>query len=269
MSEESCENHPKEEKRVEVKYLENYGGAYISQIYSSGVQFSFLSDKNEQCHPLVFCKDFLQDAIMSQLNNQKINIYSFEFDPAKYPAICLGKLRMLIAQRKDPLFDERVSCMVDFINQVCQKLKLKKCSAKKASLPPKGYDHVYVLEGSGKWLNSPPMISMLSLFLRVGLAHKLGDDYQTTIDRVSSSQENGYGRQDYSQLSQAKKAIDGILQHGYRKFFYIDNKKNFPQIDTGTMHNSCGLVGLSNGYTKAVVPYWEKKMEKILKPEKK
>jgi hypothetical protein len=255
------------EEILEITYLEKPISGFISQVYSSGVQFCFVSEENKQCHSLVYCKDFLQDAIMAQINNCSVSIYGFDFDPSKNPEVCLSKTKILITQKKDPIFSERVEGMLDFINQVCKKMKLKACKVSKTNVPSKIYEHAYLVEGSSKWTNSPPMISMFSLFLRVGLAHKKGDDYLETIEKISTKKVEGYGRQDYSQLNAAKAAIEVILDKGYRKLFYIDTKKNFPKIDISSMHNCSGIGGLSSGSAKAIVPYWNKKLSSFSKPK--
>ena len=59
----------------------------ILQIYKKGLEFSFVSENNEQCHPFVFCKDFLQIVIFANIYNRIISIFNFHYNPRKNP-IC-------------------------------------------------------------------------------------------------------------------------------------------------------------------------------------
>jgi hypothetical protein len=50
---------------VEIKWLKTLTSSRVGQVYSSGPEYCFISDDMQQCHVMVYCKDFLQDAVQS------------------------------------------------------------------------------------------------------------------------------------------------------------------------------------------------------------
>lgn len=236
----------------------------LSQVYTSGVEFSMVNDKYEQNCVFMTCKDFLQDMIYSHLHQEKINIYNFEYDPAKNPPVSMDKCRILLANSKDKDLSKKVDGILDFINQISQKLKLLKFSSFSVANPPKKiYNEIFLFEGSGKWLSAPVMVSMISLLIRIGAVHKKGDDYTETFKNLSNGSAKPYQTNDLNQYTQAAKGIESIIENGYRKFFYIDTLKNYPKIDTYSMHNNSGICSFSKG--SAIVPYWNKKLKRVEK----
>jgi len=246
-----------EYEQVKIKWCGN--SMFLAQIYSSGLEYSFCSPQNEQCHTFVYCKDFLQDAVHAFLNGGTASIFGFTYSPAKNPSLSMDRTKILLVNKSDPKFAEKIPNVLDFINQFSKRLKLKRTIVYQASNPPNKYKNgVFLFEATGMWMNAPVLISMYSLFLRAGFAHKIGEDALTTIDRIISGKASGYGSNDRTQLSGAKRGIDKILEHGYRKFFYIDTKRNYPaSLSTGTMHGNTGIVAFANG--TRVVPYWTRK----------
>lgn len=247
-------------KTVKIQWLKT-GGSGISQIYASGIQFCFVSDDLRQCHPLVYCKDFLQDAVHGYLHKQRASIYGFTYDPSSRPPLAMGRTRIALANKKDKAFADHIPAMVEFLNHFAKAMKLKPTRARAVSNPPPSYKSgVFLTDGSPRWMNSPPLLSMYSLLMRVGLAHTPGTDPMATLEGVASGKVKPYQTNDRSQAKSAINGIKNILKVGYRKFFYIDNEKNYPKnavIDT--MHNSCGIVGFSSGTSRRVVPYWHRK----------
>lgn len=257
--------------KTDVQWLKSSSTGHIGQIYSSGIEFCFVSDDNRQCHPFVYCKDFLQDAVHGHLHNKRASIYGFSYDPASKPPISLKRTRIALANKSDKAFASRIPAMLEFLNYFAKQLKLKRTRAYEVTNPPKKYGSgVFVTIGSPRWMNSPPLLSMYSLLMRVGLAHTVGADPMTTLEGVASGKVKPYQANDRTQLAGALKGIREILKVGYRKFFYIDTEKNYPKgavIDT--MHNSCGIVGFSSGYSRGVVPYWHRKsLKKELEAKK-
>ena len=232
----------------------------ISQVYSSGLEYCFVSNKFEQCHPFVFCKDFLQDCIYAHVNSKTASIFGFSYNPKTMAKIDMENTRIAVANSKDSSIGKKIDNVLDFINQFCKKLKLKRSKVFTCSNPPLKYrGGVYVLCGSGMWMNSPPLISLYSLLIRLGFVHTKGEDCIETINKILKGTIKPYQSSDTLQLMQAKNGIDKILKLGYRKFFYKDIKKNYPErVPVGTMHGSCGIVGFSQNCTKNVVPYWNR-----------
>lgn len=247
---------------VEVKWLKTPCSNSIAQIYSSGLEYCFISEDMKQCHAMVYCKDFLQDAVQAFLHGKSASIYGFNYNPKDKPLLFTKKTRVALANKSDNNLKERIPHLIDFLNQFNKRLHLKPTKVREVSNPPKPYAKcgVFLTDGSARWMNSPPMISMYSLLLRCGCAHTIGNDCMDTINGIIKGTVKPYQRNDSSQLSGALKGIEIILKLGYRPFFYIDTTKNYPKetyIDT--MHNSAGIVGFSNGFSRQICPYWHRK----------
>lgn len=249
-------------EKIEIKWLKSSSTSNIGQIYSSGLEYCFISKNMEQCHALIYCKDFLQDAVQAHLHGKSASIYGFTYNPKTKPPIDLEKTRIALVNKSDDKFAEKIPHLLDFLNQFAKKLHLKPTRVLEVSNPPKRYSGcgVFVTEGSPRWMNSPPLISMYSLLLRCGCAHTAGNDAMKTIKSIINGTIKPYQSSDSSQLRSALNGIEKIVKMGYRPFFYIENAKNYPKdIDIDTMHNMGGIVGFSSGGTEDICPYWHRK----------
>lgn len=247
-------------KTVEVTLLEKEAG-HISQVYSQGLQYSLLNDKYEQCHHFVYCKDFIQDAIHGFLNNKKATIFGFTYDPSKMPKLSLDRCRILVVNDKDKDFANKVENSLDLLNQVEKDLKLKLTEVEKVSNKDKIFKNGgFIFSGSGMWNNSPTMVSLYSLLIRVGFAHVSGKPFMDTLKGISEGKIKQYQSSDREQITSALPGIKKILDKGYRKFFYIESSKNYPgNVSTGLMHSDSGIVAFASGNTRNVCKYWTRK----------
>lgn len=240
-----------------------------AQIYDYGPEFCFISKELKQCHPFVFCKDFLQDSIYGTLNKKTVSIYDFTFNPNDKPPIDLECTRIAFANTGDKLLKDKIPNVIDFINQIEIKLKLKKTIVSSVENVPASHKKsgIFVFEGSKQWMNSPPLLSMYTLFLRASCVHKIGNSFQKTIKDIVNHNISCYQENDSSQLDEAAEGIDNILKIGYRKFFYIDPAKNYPaKVNADAMHNDFGICGFSQEFTKEHIPFWHrKKVRDLLK----
>lgn len=239
------------------------GGKNLSQVYKMGLEYAFVSEDMRQCHPFVLCKDFLQDAMWAMLNGKQASIFGFTYSAKTRPPLCLTRTRLALTNSSDKQFSEKIPNVLDFVNQFCEKLGLRKSLAVRITNPTKKYVScgVWLFDGSERWQHAPPMLSMYSLLLRVGFGHVVGKDCITTIDNVINHESSTYAGEDEYQLGEAKDSIDKIVKFGYRKFFYIDNKKNYPEnVDIDSMHDCSGICSMSEG----LVPYWNRKSLKKL-----
>jgi hypothetical protein len=246
--------------QIEVKWLKRETGGLI-QAYSIGMQYCFLSDDLRQCHSFVYCKDFLQDARHAFLHKQRAEIYGFSYGPRNKP-ICTSRTKIAITNTSDPDFGEKMPNMIDFVNQFARLLHLKQTEVFQVKSVPRKYERcgVFVTDGSPRWMNSPPLLSMYSLLLRCGCGHRVGDKCFTTIDRIISGKVKSYGGEDDSiQLKDALPGIKKIVKLGYRPFFYIDDAKNYPKdVSIDDMHDRTGIVAFSVGDSEDVCPYWHR-----------
>jgi hypothetical protein len=237
---------------------------HISQIYSQGLEFAFAT-KKQQCTDFIYCKDFLHDCVYAILNKKPINPYGFNYDPKSRP-IGLKRSYILVTNSADPKMQDKIDGCQDFLNQAEQKLGLFRSKISVCENPPQNYKScgVYLFRGSGMWLNSPPLLSLYSLFIRLGFRHKRGDDFVATMDKIQSGATPPYQTNDKSYLESSRPGIDAIMNLGYRKFFYKDTEKNYPNgVDIMTMHNYFGIVGFTQLFT-----YDQKKTadQKVWKP---
>jgi hypothetical protein len=248
-----------EMEKIKIEWHQWKGG--ISQIYSNGLEYAFLSADNKQCCPFVFCKDFLQDCVWAQLYSKSASIFGFTFNPKKDPNLCLERTRLLVTNSADPKFGEKIEKCVSFLNQIEKALHLAKTTAYESESPPDNYKKcgVFLLEGSRRWQEAPPLVSLYTLLVRVGFVYDGKDTFMDHIEKVKTRKTNPYQTHDSSYLTQAEKGINLILERGYRKIFYIDPKRNYPEgASIGTLHGSSGIVGFTGGSTKHLVPYWHR-----------
>jgi len=234
---------------------------HIAQVYSSGLEFALISQNLEQCHPLVYCKDFLQDSISGLVNKKKSTIYSFTYDPATMPHPTLESTRIMLVNKSDPQFANKVAGALEFINHYARKMHLRLTTVHKVTNPKSRYaSGAYVFDGSARWQNAPPLLSAYTLLLRVGFAHKVGTNPEQTFKDICSGKLKGYGAKDQQQLSEAAKGIEILFKVGYRKFFFIETAKNYPgSTCIDTMHNQFGICGFTQGKG---IKYWHRKAAK-------
>ena len=222
------------------------------------MEYAFISDDLKQCHNFVYCKDYLQDAIYSSINDKAIKIYGFSYDRKK--PLPKEKTRIAIGDKKKDLTG-LIPNMVGFLNQFSEKISLDKNTAT-AVEPPKEFSKgVFVIEGDPTWMISPPMISLYSLLIRVGLSAPEGD-FMDIIKKTIEGAIKPYQENDKRYLQSAMPGIDRILKHGYRKIFYVKAKDNYPDtLAVGTIHGVCGIVGLGNGGSSSHMPHWHKELK--------
>jgi hypothetical protein len=234
----------------------------ISQVYSQGVEYAFVSKNFEMIHQPVHCKDFMQDAISGVVQEKKVSIYGFTYDPKSSLPIYTRKTRLLITDYCDKSFGDKIPHAIDFLHQVESKLKMARTKVKKVSNPPKKYKFAgaYVFDGSPRWMISPPMISMYTLLMRIGLVHIKGDEIQNTMKGVIDGSIKPMQNDDKHQLKQAKKAISWILKLSDKKLFFRQQAKNYTgqkkTVSINDMHNNLGLVAYSHGASKKFFPKW-------------
>ena len=246
----------------------------ISQIPTDGMEYAYVSEDYKQVHQLVWCKDFMQDTVFGYLNDKEFEIYGFEYDPNKNPAICMKKTRIMVCNWRDHDFGKKLlnNCK-EFINGIEDKLKMKHTIFEKCAAPPPIYRKagVYIVEGSKRWMIAPPMISFYTLILRIGLVHPLGQSPDDTLIQIKDGSLKPYNWKpdaigkygpthednDSDQLSNGFRGVRKILQHGDRKIFHKSINDNYlGDIDVSTIHDDCGLGGFSHKYTEDEFPHW-------------
>jgi hypothetical protein len=240
----------------------------ILQIYSNGLEYALVSPDYHQCHPFVWCKDFLHDVIHASLHDKSFEIYKFKFDAKVDPKPCLDRIRLVLTNSKDKKFSSKIPAVLDFINQIEDRLKIKKSFVRECANPLKEYEKagVFMFEGSKRWIQAPPMLSLYTLMLRIGFAHKLGDSFMETIEKVKAGEIKPYQKKDKKWLINVEPATQKILRDGDRKIFHRDIQLNYPKnMSVDTIHNKLGIVGFASDIIcktlgqNVSVPYWHHK----------
>jgi hypothetical protein len=259
---------PKAPKRVNGKRVvwpEITNKIKILQIYSKGLEYAILSDNYELCHPLVWCKDFLHDIIHSTLTGKNFEIYRLKYNPNVNPKACLKEARILVANSRDNKMNKKIDSCLDFIHQIEDKLKITRTKVRKCLNPSLSYNHnnVFIFQGHKRWIFSPPMLSLYTLLIRVGFAHKIGFDYKTTIQYIKDGVIKPYQSKDSRWIAEVEPALDRIIRIGDKKIFYKDMRLNYPSsMIVDTMHNRMGIVGYAQDMVAkvtnnpVVMPYW-------------
>jgi hypothetical protein len=235
--------------------------ASLNQAIWSGLEFSFVSENYCQICPFVLCKDYLQDAIYNQLYRTKKKIYGFQFISQKGQEICLSKTKIIIANSQDKILRKKIPACLDFLHQIESQLKIVKTKVRECASPPIKYaaGGVWLLEGSKRWMRSPPMISLYTMLIRVGFSHTLGKDFWDTINGICNCSVTPYQAEDRDRLTNSLKGIKRILAEGDRKIFPEDIKKNYPKgLRIQDMHDNLGICSFSSGDTRSLVPIWHK-----------
>lgn len=240
--------------------------AAIRQMYYRGLEYAFVSQKNEQCHPFIFCKDFLHDVIYSSIYKTPISIYDFSFNE-KNPTPDLNQTKLLLTNAKDKFFKNKIPNCLEFINQIESHLKIKKTIATQCINCPEGYEktQIFLFQGSKRWLQSPPMLSLYSLLLRIGLIHENEKSFLETLENIKSGNLKPYQKQDTMYLKRCELGISKILTQGDRNIFPRKIMKNYPVMDIKDIHNKLGIVHFSVDCLRnavgapVIVPLWHSK----------
>ncbi len=249
----------------------------LAEIYSGGLQMALCSPPNEageyqKATTFVTCKDFFQDAAQASYLGKKREIFGFKYDPNTAPPLSFDRFRVLIGNTLDDDMGSKIENVLDFIGQFEKRLHLRRTKAYKCDPVPDKWKKsgVYMFEGSGRWMQAPPMISLYTLLLRCGFSHVKGDDFDKTCKEIISGNVQLIGKKNTRQsgcnddkyLKDSQPGIKAIVKHGYARLFYKDAARNFPEeIHVSTMHDRCGIVGFSQKKVKQNMPYWYRLIE--------
>lgn len=252
----------------------------ISQVPKEGMEYALVSANYEQIHQLIWCKDFLQDCLYSYLNKKHIEVYGFKYNPKKDFPVYLQKTRIIVANWQDQEFKSKLlnNCL-PFLHQIEEKLKMKKTEIFQCSKVPPLYrkSGIWLIEGSRRWMRSPPMLSMYSLLIRIGMMHNPKNTYRKTIEGISKGKIPPYYDQqsrDKGVLHRAIAGIDEIIKYGDAQIFHRNLKSNYSdeklkkqgkELCVYTIHDQGGIVAFSEGKTAKIFPDWHNKLNKLRK----
>lgn len=211
-----------------------------------GLEYSFLSTNNCQLIPFVHCREYLHDTIQGALHkiNRRFANFSYIYNQDK--PFSFDKLRMLVGSTHERNFPEKLTNAMHFLWKAERILDLPKTTLQECPNPPWNFHEssVWLLEASNAWLSAPPMISMYSLLLRIGLVYN-GDSFFDTIDDIVTGKVKPYRRADKRQLVHgAFDAICYIISQGHKELFGGEIINNYPiKLPMRTFHLNYGLMG--------------------------
>lgn len=252
----------------------------LCQLSAAGLEYALVSENYEQMHQLVSCKDFLHDVIHAYLTKRKSAIYDFEYEPSDTMPLCRSKTRLIIANWRDPDLGFKIQeKLLPLLNDVEKTLKMSPTKIERCSNVPKFYGRsgVWLIEGSKRWSCAPPMISMYTFLIRIGLVRGDHKSLFELMDALADGSIKGYfgtiksrmpedpdEEQDQTQAIVARQGIEHILKYGDRKLFGRDWHKNYPpiteddEVDAFLIHDHCGITSFSCGKNQNIFPHWYK-----------
>jgi hypothetical protein len=243
-------------KRIE--WLEKAG--YLSEAVTGGPEFALVSEGNAQCCQFVHCKDFIQDAIWGTVNQQSFTIYGFGYSTSDKHQPCLDRAKLIVTNSGDPRFRSKIPGCMDFLHQFEDKLGIPHSKFREGANPRGKYQRpgIWCVEGHRRWILSPAMLSMYTLLIRAGFAHKVGDKALDSAKEMIAGKIATPQSQDKARLQQAWDGIQKVLDKGDENIFGWDIKKNYPkEAGYSATHQSLGIVGYTSGAAKGYCTHWK------------
>ena len=215
------------------KFSKNKG---LCEIYSTGFQLAFVSDKFEQAHQWVLCKDFMTDVIWAGIHKQSVAIYGFEYKPSSYPAISKNPVRIVVRnkQEKDDAFDKKIQQSHEFLSILEAKLNFEQSTLEKVEHGDGG--SVWMFNVDKQWIHASPLFSMLTLFMRVGCYYEGQGKINDAIRKFKTVSHN-----DARYLKQSRSMRHLIMKKGIA-IFAPKMEDNYPSEDVHTVHDRWGIV---------------------------
>ena len=237
----------------------------ILQLYNKGIEYCLLSDKYEQCHQMVWCKDYLHDVMYATINNKPIKIFNFQYNPKKQKIPSIKKTILCIADNKNKDLINEIENCIDLLNKFEHKIKMKKSKFYLCKNPSDNYKNgsVFVIEGDKRWLASPPMISLYAMLIRIGFCHKKSNSIETTFTKIMTKKIKTYQPRDIYNFKSSINGMKLILDNDDRNIFFKNLKYNYPmEIDILRIHNYLGISNFSAKFGMDIIDDWYKNIKK-------
>jgi len=162
---------------------------------------------------------------------------------------------VLIRNMDDRHFSGRIPNALNFINNLENELGLGfgSSTAELCENAEKGPTYLFTCPKS--WQQAPPLLSLLTLMLRVGMTYEGGDIWLHACD-VADNVIKPYQFRDDTHLRQAWYCIQNLAKTKCKQFL-PNQKDNWPSIiREWYIHEYSGIVALSNGDARKVCPGW-------------
>jgi hypothetical protein len=233
---------------------------------ATGLEYALVSDKMEQATDFTRNPMHLLEAMWGSIQKEKIESDGFKYNPKIHPEIRKNKVAILIANPKDKEFSLRIPGVVNFINQIEYDFSMPPTVARGCYDPPTGYNEVWYIEGSQRWVNAPPMLSFYMLCIAMGLVHEPGALFRETIEAIKGRKLHPYNIEDLTTWEHSEQIIERILDRGDRHVFYREITANYPRrLPIGALQEGKtdlsldGVMYYVSRYKKGqrnLIPYW-------------
>ena len=239
----------------------------LNEIYqSTGIMFAFSSSPVNgfhQCHEWVKCRDFLPDAIRSQLTNKIYKVYGFIFDPDKNPKIDLNKMRMFVTKalrNKEEVvkFKQKIKASLKLLHHFENIAKVGKTEILEVDTAGQTkYKSIYLFIGSVMWLRSPFLISLYTFLIRLGdkeFQFTNNTELKAEFKKLADRQKSGkIADNDAYYLTNSWNKLDLIIKNRSKLFPTEKRVHDFywKEYSMNTFHNNTGI----NSLVKYLTPY--------------
>ena len=239
--------------------------ASLAEVYQqTGMLFAFASSPRNnmsQCHEWVKCRDFLPDAVRSQITNKPCLIYGFKFDTNENPAIDLNKMRMLVtksvkSENNISEFEQKIRHGLKLINHYETMAGVGKSKINKVDITGQNkYKSIFLFTGSVMWLRSPFLVSMYTFLIRLcdkKIQFTNNSELKTKLKELADEYSSGkINDNDAAYLINSWDKLDLIIKNR-SKLFPIKNRVHdiyWKKYAINTFHNTTGLNSLARAAT--------------------
>jgi len=233
----------------------------LNEIYQqTGIVYAFasLQDKGlTQCHEWVKCRDFLPDAVRSQITGKECTVYGFTFDTKNNPNISLDKIKMLVSKGKlketdIPGFRKKIKSGLKLLNHFEDIAEVSKTKVVRVDASgQKKYKAVFLFSGPPMWLSSPFLVSMFTFLIRLGDKEleftdntELKKEFKYIVDKQKKGKLND---NDACYLKNSWDKLKLIIENRSKLFPDKDNVHDvyWKNYSIGEFHNRAGLNSLT------------------------
>jgi hypothetical protein len=207
-------------------------------------KFAFLSKDFKQCHTLVKCRDFLNDAIRNIKCNRQDSIYKFSYNPEKDPIIDIENIKLIttcILQRKSFMNEMQSSISIINMFEKDAGMENKSILYQNVSYLPNWQSVVFM--GDKSWVNSPFLISMYTFLIRLGSRGYVFKNIKELKKCIlNDTQSLGENDTDCIYLKLTKPYLHKVLHQ--RNMLGFENSDYLKTSPIEKFHHSSGIVAL-------------------------
>lgn len=194
----------------------------------------------------------MTDVVWSTIHKEPIEIYGFQYNPHSDPKIAMDPIYIVVRNKEldEGLFDEQIQKSHQLIRMLEIKLEFEPSRLKKVDHENGGDVWMFILDK--KWIHTSALLSMLTLFMRVGCNYSGKGKLNAAIR--SFKRYKPEDRDDYSESTRSNDANYLRQSHKLRclilkqrlSIFAPKMEDNYPHSDVDSIHERWGIVGARN-----------------------